>query len=138
MKKGTGHDPLVSSETAMPSERATGLTFSVMALIAAYLFRNTPIIATLLVAVAAALAVVSFAAPGRLALLNRAWFRLSVALSRIVAPVIMLLLFVLAFVPMGYFMRRSRDPLLRSPQPDRRSYWVERDTTTPQTMRNQF
>jgi phosphoglycerol transferase MdoB-like AlkP superfamily enzyme len=138
MKKGVGHDPLVSSETAMPSERATGLTFSVMALIAAYLFRNSPVIAMILVAVAAGLAVVSFAAPRRLAPLNRAWFRLSIALSKIVAPVIMLLLFVLAFVPMGYFMRRSRDPLIRHRRPDRRSYWVERDTTAAQSMRNQF
>jgi hypothetical protein len=138
MKSGVGHDPLVSSETAMPSERATGLTFSVMALIAAYLFRNSPVVATILVAVAAALAVVSFAAPGRLAPLNRAWFRLSIALSKIVAPVIMLLLFVLAFVPMGYFMRRSRDPLIRRRRPDRRSYWVEREKTAAQSMRNQF
>src|SRR5262245_18646243 len=105
MKSGIAHDPLVSSETAMPSERATGLTFSAMALIAAYLFRNSPIIAAIFVAAAAALALVSFMAPQRLALLNRAWFGLSTALSRIVAPVIMLLLFVLAFVPMGYFMR---------------------------------
>jgi phosphoglycerol transferase MdoB-like AlkP superfamily enzyme len=138
MKSGIGHDPLVSSETAMPSERATGLTFSVIALIAAYLFRNSPLIAIILVAVAAGLALVSFTAPKRLALLNRGWFALSMALSRIVAPVIMLLLFVLAFVPMGYFMRRSRDPLIRTRRPDRRSYWVERSTTAAQSMRNQF
>src|SRR5215470_20269344 len=112
------HDPLVTSKVKMPSERGTGLVFAVASLIVAVLFRRNAAVWIPAVALAAALAVVSVARPQLLGPLNRAWFRFSLLLSRIVNPVVMLLVFVVVFVPMGLAMRLWRDPLLRRRRPD--------------------
>lgn len=136
---GGFHEPLVTSKIKPPSERGTGIVFTVVALIVAVLFRHTPAVWIAAVAVAVVLAAVSFARPSWLRPLNRAWFQLSLLLNRIVNPVVMMLIFLIAFVPMGLLMRIWRDPLVRRRQPQAASYWVARDPAEPgHSMRNQF
>ena len=136
---GGFHEPLVTSKIKPPSERGTGIVFTVVALIVAVIFRHTKAVWIPACAVAALLAVVSFAKPALLGPLNRAWFKLSLLLNRIVNPIVMLLIFAVAFVPMGLAMRLWRDPLIRRRQPQAASYWVARDPAEPgHSMRNQF
>lgn len=136
---GGFHEPLVTSKLKPPSERGTGIVFTVVALIVAVLFRHTPAVWIAAVAVAVVLAAVSFTRPSLLRPLNRAWFQLSLLLNRIVNPVVMMLMFLIAFVPTGLLMRIWRDPLVRRRQPQAASYWVARDPAEPgHSMRNQF
>ncbi len=136
---GGFHEPLVTTKIKPPSERGTGIVFAVVALIVAVLFRDTAVVWIGAVSIAALLLVVSFAKPVLLARLNRAWFRLSLLLSRIVNPVVMLAIFIVAFVPTGLLMRVWRDPLVRRRRPELASYWVARDPAEPgHSMRNQF
>jgi hypothetical protein len=136
---GGVHDPLVTSKIKPPSERGTGIVFTAVALIVALIFRSTKAVWIPACAVAVLLAVVSFAKPALLGPLNRAWFKLSLLLNRIVNPIVMLLIFAVAFVPMGLAMRLWRDPLIRRRQPEAASYWVARDPAEPgHSMRNQF
>jgi len=140
----SSHDPLVTGKIAPPSERSTGLVFTAVALIVAVLFRNTLPVLIAALALAVCLAALSFAAPALLRPLNLAWFRLSLLLHKVVNPVVMLAIFGLVFVPMGFLMQLLRDPLLRRRRPDLASYWVRREPGkggTPesgQSMRNQF
>ena len=137
---GGAHDPLVTSKIKPPSARGTGIVFTAVALIVAVLARRNAPVWIGACAVAAVLAAIALAKPSLLEPLNRAWFRLSLVLNRIVNPVIMLLVFAVAFVPMGLATRLWRDPLLRRRRPEAKSYWVARppaEGAVP-SMRNQF
>ena len=73
--------------------------------------------------------------------LNRAWTRLGLLLGRIVTPVVLFLLFVVAFVPLGLILRlRGLDPLRLELEPDKETYWIERDPPgpSPDTLVRQF
>lgn len=91
--------------------------------------------------IAGAFLIVSFALPGILAPLNRGWTKFGLLLGKIVAPVVLGLLFFLSVVPIGLIMRARGKDLLRL-KFDRaaRSYWIERDPPgpPPETMRKQF
>jgi hypothetical protein len=136
---GAFHEPLVTSKIKPPSPRGTGIVFTVAALIVAVIFRHNAPVWISACAVAAVLAILSIAKPSLLGPLNRAWFQLGLLLNRVVNPIVMLLMFLIAFVPMGLAMRLWRDPLLRRRQPAAATYWVARDPTeTGHSMKNQF
>jgi hypothetical protein len=136
---GGFHEPLTTSEIKPPSARGTGIVFAVVALIVAALFRHTPAVWISAAAVAAVLAILCIAKPSLLEPLNRAWFGFSLLLSRVMNPVVMALMFLVAFVPMGLVMRLWRDPLVRRRRPGAASYWVARDPAEPgHSMKNQF
>ena len=91
--------------------------------------------------VAALFLLVALVRPETLHPLNRLWFRFGLLLNRIVSPIIMGLVFVLAVVPTGLIMRlRNRDLLRQRFDPDARSYWIEvdEDLRAKSSMRNQF
>ena len=73
--------------------------------------------------------------------LNRLWFKFGLLLHRVVNPVVMGVVFYGAVVPTGLFMRAfGKDPLRLKTEPDRPSYWIERQPPgpEPQTMKDQF
>ncbi|MBX3499118.1 MAG: hypothetical protein KF889_06705 [Alphaproteobacteria bacterium] len=91
--------------------------------------------------IAAAFLIVSFVAAGLLAPLNRAWMKFGLLLGRIVAPVVLGLLFFLSVVPIGLIMRaRGKDLLRLKFDRGASSYWIERTPPgpPPETMRKQF
>lgn len=94
-----------------------------------------------LVAVAMALLVAALAAPQLLRPLNVVWFKLGMALSRIMTPVIMGLVFFLVVTPTALVMRARRADLLKLRfDPGAKSYWIERAPPgpDPRSMTNQF
>lgn len=136
---GGVHDPLITGEIKPPSPRGTGIVFTVVALIVAVIFRRNAPVWISACAIAAVIAILTAAKPSLLGPLNRAWFKLGLLLNRIVNPVVMLLMFLVAFVPMGLLMRIWRDPLLRRRRPEAKSYWVAREPAAPgHSMKNQF
>lgn len=76
--------------------------------------------------------------PATLAPLNRLWFRFGVALGKVMTPVTMGLLFVIAVIPTALVMKLLRkDPMQRRLAPEAPTYW-ERRERQPGPMREQF
>ncbi len=138
---GNFHEAFSSgSEVPPPSPRSTGLVFAVIAIIVAVIFRGNSSVAIPAVLVAATLAAMSFFAPGALQPLNLAWFKFGMLLHRIVNPVVMFLMFTVAFLPMGFAMRLFYDPLRFKRGEKLETYWLEPDAAeqSHSSMKNQF
>lgn len=122
-----------------PPERSTGFVFAAVTAIVAVIFRDN----TTVLAVAGLLSLgflaVSLTKPSLLGPLNILWFRFSLLLHKIVNPIILGLMFIVAIVPFGLVMRIFRDPMRRRPKPGP-SYWIEREPRSADThsMTNQF
>ena len=137
---GQLHEQFDRSELPLPSDRSTGLVFAVVALVVAYLWRSSPLVLTVALGLALVLAVVSCTVPSVLRPLNIAWMRFAVLLSKIMHPIVMLILFAVAIVPPGLIMQRIRDPLRRHRR-DAESHWipvVSAERASQSNMKNQF
>jgi hypothetical protein len=123
-----------------PSPRSTGIVFTVVALIVAVLLRHHLTYALIAIGVAALLLLASFTAPKLLEPLNIAWFKFGMLLHRIVNPVVMFLMFSLAFLPMGILVRIFADPLRLKRPKAVDTYWLEPDPAEMKlrSMKNQF
>ncbi|WBU53904.1 SxtJ family membrane protein [Paracoccus sp. SCSIO 75233] len=126
-------------DVKMGSERNFGFVFcSIMTIIALWpvMSGNGPRIWLLLMA--ALLLAVTLVAPHLLRPLNRLWFRFGLLLGAIVAPIVMALVYFLAFLPIGVLLRiMGKDLLSTRLDPDQTSYWIERKEP-PGSMERQF
>jgi hypothetical protein len=88
----------------------------------------------------ATLVLLAAVAPSVLTVPNRLWMKLGLLLFAIVNPVVMFLIYVTTFVPIGLFMRwRGHDPLAARFDRAGPTYWIDRPPgDDPATMRNQF
>jgi len=92
-------------------------------------------------ALAAAFLATALLHPPVLRPLNRLWFLLGMLLSRIMTPLVMGLLFVLAVVPTAIVMRlRGHDLLRLKIDRNARTYWIVREPPGPprDSMRQQY
>lgn len=123
------------------SERSFGFVFAtVFALIGLYPLLNAGEVRLWSIGVAVAFALVAVVLPRLLRPLNVVWFKFGMLLGRVVAPLVMILLFFLVFTPTGLVMRAFRRDLLKL-RFDRSldTYWISRDeSTTSGTMKDQF
>ena len=131
-----------NTEIQMGSERSFGIVFAVVfALIALFpvLFGGGVRLWSL--GIAALLIAVAFAAPKVLRVPNRLWFRFGLLLNRVMSPIVMGIIFVVAVVPTGLIMRALGKDLLRE-KLDRSAttYWIVPDPEHHKTssMRKQF
>ena len=79
--------------------------------------------------------------PRCLALPNRAWFQLGLAMNKVVSPVIMGGLFFGAVTPIGWYLRKTgKDLLSLKLNPEAVTYWIERKPPGPAqgTLTKQF
>jgi hypothetical protein len=91
--------------------------------------------------VAAVFAVIAFAVPSILTPLNKAWMRLGLLLHRVVNPIVLGLMFLIAIVPVGLLMRLFGKDLLRLKfSSEASSYWIIRDPKgpDPRSLNRQF
>jgi hypothetical protein len=135
------HENYIRGEIRPPSERSTGLVFGGVAVIVAVLWRNSPTVPWLALAVAMGLTAVSLIAPVLLKPINILWFQFGLLLHRIVNPIVMFAMFAAVFVPAGAIMRLWRDPLrLRRRTTGASTYWIERRAggDAEGSMTNQF
>jgi hypothetical protein len=94
-----------------------------------------------LAACAAAMAAIGIVRPAALRPLNRAWFRLGLAMHAVVNPLVMGLIFFGAVLPTGLVMRALGHDLLRLKRDPRcDTYWIVRHPPgpAPETMTEQF
>jgi hypothetical protein len=132
------HDRLERSELTLPSDRSTGFVFAAVAGIVAYIWRSDTAILLSAGMAALILVAISLLCPAFLHPLNVAWMRLAHLLSKIVNPIVMLILFAVLIVPAGLLMRLGYDPLRKRRTPNTQSYWIEREQAVSSNMTQQF
>ena len=133
------HERYNSGEVVKPpSDRSTGIVFTVVALVVAALWRGAPLVWQVALGMAGVLAILSLAAPWVLRPLNLVWFRFGLILHRVVNPLVMLAMFVVVFVPGGFLMRIWADPLRSRRASPGASYWLDRAPEAQGSMSNQF
>jgi hypothetical protein len=79
--------------------------------------------------------------PALLSPLNRVWTRFGLLLGRVVSPVALFVVYCLAVVPTGLFLRALRkDPLRLHMDRGAKSYWIERSPPgrADEQMKKQF
>lgn len=129
-------------EAKMGSERSFGVVFAIVFIIIGTvpLIRGGELRLWSLLAAAIFLGL-GLLAPRVLRPLNILWFRFGLLLGRIIAPIVISLLFFIAVTPTALVMRLLRKDLL-SLKIDRKvkSYWIDRSKTdNPMgSMKNQF
>jgi len=121
------------------SERSFGFTFAgVFIVLGCWPLVNGAAVRWEFIVAAVVIGLLSVFVPQIFRLPNRLWFKLGMALGAIVAPVVMALVFLFAFVPMGLFARlRGKDLLEKKIDKAAPSYWRVR-TEQMQSMKNQF
>lgn len=137
------HETLSSfRKVTIASNRKFGITFGILFGIFGVwpLFHhNSP--KWWLLVIAGGFLVTALFIPRCLAPLNRAWFKLGLALNRIVGPVVMGGLFFGGVAPMGWVLRKTGKDLLRLKfEPEAPTYWIERNPPGPAqgTLTKQF
>ncbi len=124
------------------SDRKFGLTIGALLAVASLLpllHHRSPHLWLLIVA--AVLVVLGIAVPAALTGVNRAWFKLGLALNTIVSPIVMGLLFYGAVVPVGWILRKQNEDILAlKAEPDATTYWTTRTPPSPSsgTLGKQF
>lgn len=136
---GDFHESYIEQEAAPPPERSTGFVFAAVSAIVGVIFRDSMAVVAVCAALFLAFLAVSLTKPALLRPLNLVWFRFSLLLHKIVNPVILGLMFLVAIVPFGLVMRMLRDPMRRK-RGDGPTYWIAREPKSPEThsMTNQF
>jgi hypothetical protein len=134
-----------SHEVKGSSDRGFGLTVGgILLLIAAvrtWLHASYGMLELALAGIGTVLVVLGLIAPGSLAGLNRAWTRLGLVMFKVVNPIVLGLIFLVAILPVGLIMRAvGYDPLRLRRDPQASTYWVEREPPgpAPETMKHQF
>jgi len=116
------------------SDRKFGITFGMILLVFAFwpMLRGASAPHFWLLGPAVGFLAATWLRPAWLAPLNHAWFRLGLALSAVVSPIIMGLLYFGAVVPLGMLLRRNgKDLLLLELQPEAETYWIPREPPGP-------
>jgi hypothetical protein len=122
------------------SDRSFGLVMAaVLALLGALNWWHSRNLWPLCLAAAAVFLGLALWRAAWLAPLNRLWTKLGLLLSKIVNPIVMAALFFVLITPSAVLIRlRGRDLLRLRRDAAARSYWIPRDQTAPQSMKDQF
>ncbi len=130
------------SETKLGSERSFGLVFgAVFAIIGLLPLLNDAPMRIWALGGAAVFVLLGFLYPRALRPLNLLWFKFGMLLGRIIAPIVMMLLFFVVVTPVALIMRAlGKDVLRLKIDRDAPSYWIRRsDDESPMgSMKNQF
>jgi hypothetical protein len=128
-RAGEHHEPTIEHKgPARASDRTFGLAAAglLAALALVFWFRSGETRWWIVVA-AAAIAVAAFVIPRALSPLNCAWMFLGVVLNRITSPVVLGVVYLVAFVPAGLVMRLTgRDALGLKRDRRAKTYWEPR------------
>jgi Saxitoxin biosynthesis operon protein SxtJ len=139
------HEDFTRKETVQgSSDRSFGFVMAAFfALVALFPLLHGPLSSirwwALVVAVAFLALALLWTAPLRP--LNRAWLKLGLLLSKIVSPVVMMVLFYATVTPVGVLMRLAgKDPLRLRRNAAAASYWIPREPPgpAPDSMKQQF
>ncbi|NJD06836.1 MAG: hypothetical protein FIA97_10115 [Methylococcaceae bacterium] len=119
----------------LPSDQSFGMTMAaLLTAAAAYSWHSSYPETIWLVLAAAIILVSSLGAPILLRPLNVLWTGLGYALSRVVNPLVLGIIFFAVVTPIGLWLRvLRRDPLRLRRNPDAASYWIAREADSGST-----
>ena len=128
-----------SIEITQGSDRNFGIVIgSVLALVFAYFSWKSGTIIWWGFGICLALVAIALIRPAWLRIPNYLWFRFGILLGRIIAPIVLAIVYVTTVVPTGLIMKLAKKDILHLKlDDDAGSYWIERESQ-PQTMKNQF
>jgi predicted membrane metal-binding protein len=139
------HEDFTRKETVQgSSDRSFGLVMAgFFALVALFPLLHSPLssIRWWALVVAAAFLALALLWTGPLRPLNRGWLKLGLLLSKIVSPIVMMVLFYATVTPIGVLMRwAGKDPLRLRRDAAATSYWIPREPPgpAPNSMKQQF
>ena len=92
-------------------------------------------------AIAAAFLALALLRTAPLRPLNRWWLKLGLLLSKVVSPIVLMLLFYATVTPIGLLMRAAgKDPMRLRRDSGAASYWIPREPPgpAPESMNSQF
>ncbi|MDX2222900.1 MAG: SxtJ family membrane protein [Rhodospirillaceae bacterium] len=132
------HESLERDPVPHASARAFGWVMTaVFAIVAAWPLMDGGGVRLWAAAIAASFALAALVRPALLAPLNRAWMALGQVLHAVVSPLIMGLVYAVAVIPTGLYLKLARkDPLRLTYDPSAQSYWIAR--TPPGPPRGSF
>jgi energy-coupling factor transporter transmembrane protein EcfT len=120
----------------MGSDKAFGFTFAAVFVVITFLTKSPFFLILSLV-----FAAVSFYASHALAPLNKMWFKFGMLLHKIISPIIMGAVFVLAIIPTALIIKLlNKDLLHLNPDKNANTYWHLRNKNEPtsESFKNQF
>lgn len=122
-----------------PKPKSFGVVFSVVfLLIAIYPLFKSHEIHLWALTFSLIFLVLALVAPNSLALPNMLWFRFGILLGSVIAPIVMVFVYLVSVLPTGIIMRLlGKDLLNRKLDKNAKSYWIERSETMG-SMKNQF
>lgn len=142
--KGQTHEAYIEyDEVKGPSNKNFGYTvggiFGAIGLLKTALVGFT-ILGAIFLTLGVGLLLGAFFQPDALTPLNKAWMKLAKIMFHVVNPVIMFLLFCVAFIPAGFIMKLvGYDPMKRKFDKDAKTYWVTKEKTEIENpMKYQF
>jgi saxitoxin biosynthesis operon SxtJ-like protein len=102
-----------------------GAAFAVLGLVSAWRGHVTP--PRVLWTLAVLLVVPALVAPGVLGPVRHGWMRFAVVVGEVNSRILLGVFFYLVLAPVGFVLRRVRDPLNRSLTDPRPSQWIKRE-----------
>ncbi len=133
MKEIRTHDTINREhDVEMGSEKAFGITFAVVFCLLAFVpLLHHGGLWYWSFGVAAVFLALAYLRPGVLKPLNRGWFKFGLFLHKILSPVVMFVVFLLAIIPTGLIRKMLGKDTLRLKKPDVDSYWITREPPGP-------
>lgn len=132
-----------NTEVEIGTERSFGIVFAAVFIIIAFwptLFHDGAI-RLWAITIAVVFAALGIFTPRLLKPVNRIWFHFGNLLGKIVAPIVMGLIFFVTVTPIGLIRRVFvKDPLNEEFDPEAQTYWItkEKDSPVATSMRQQF
>ncbi len=122
-------EELQSLDTAPKKLRSFGLTLGIALLIIAGVLHWRDISGFVFVAgIGGLILSIGLIAPNLLRPLYKPWMALALVLGFIMTRVILTVMFIVLFIPIGLLMRLfGKDPLRRKLDPDAETYWIPKD-----------
>ena len=135
-------EELQSLDTGPRQLRSFGITLGIAFLIVAGVLYWRDIPGVMIVAgIGGLLLVTGPIAPGLLRPLYKPWMALALILGFIMTRVILTVIFVFLFIPIGLLMQLfGKDPLRRKLDPDAKTYWIskEYDAEAPERLERYY
>ena len=123
-----------------PSEKKFGYTISLILIIITfyiYIFHNNFL--EVLIISSFLLTMTTFLKPSVLRILNNLWFKFGMLLGLVVSPIVLLIIYLTTFFPIGIILKiLNKDLLLLKKQKSSKTYWIKYNDDDNKSMKNQF
>ena len=129
---------MTNNKIKLGSNRSFGIVFfSVFLLISIYPLLNDGNIRFWSLIIALIFLILAILNSKILTPLNKIWFKFGLFLSKVISPIIMIIIFFFVVTPIGFIMRILGKDILNLKKNNNKSYWIEK-SEPKSNMKNQF